>query len=204
MILFEYGQTELDHLIRREPKLAPVIERAGRIEREVTQDPFAALVFSVIGQQISGKAADTICRKLLNRIGTLTPEILLNTPEDDLRLCGLSARKVSYIQGIAEAGCSGAVNFGSLHTLSDELLVSALVALRGVGIWTAEMLLIFSFRRPDIVSFGDLGIRKGLGKLYGKEKVTPADFERFRKRVTPYGSIASFYLWHLASEKIAK
>ncbi|EQB90222.1 hypothetical protein M918_01105, partial [Clostridium sp. BL8] len=100
--------------------------------------------------------------------------------------------------GIAEAAISGEVDFSTLHTLTDEEIVKKLSALKGVGVWTAEMLLIFSLCRPDVVSFGDLAIRRGMMNLYGLKELPKEKFERYKKRYSPYGTVASLYLWALS------
>jgi 3-methyladenine DNA glycosylase/8-oxoguanine DNA glycosylase len=112
----------------------------------------------------------------------------------------MSLRKAEYIKGIAEAALSGKVDFGRLHTLSDEEIIKKLSSLRGVGVWTAEMLLIFSLCRSDVVSYKDLAICRGIMNLYGLKELPKERFERYRKRYSPYGSVASLYLWALSAE----
>ena len=109
-------------------------------------------------------------------------------------------RKAEYIQGIARAALDGVIDFAGLKDMPDDEVVRHLSALRGVGVWTAEMLLIFSLCRPDVVSWLDLGIRKGMMLLYGKKTLTPKQFATYRKRYSPYGSVASLYLWSLAGQ----
>jgi 3-methyladenine DNA glycosylase/8-oxoguanine DNA glycosylase len=112
----------------------------------------------------------------------------------------MSVRKAEYIKGIAEAAISGEVDFGTLHTLTDEEIIKKLSSLRGVGVWTAEMLLIFSLCRPDVVSYKDLAICRGMMNLYGLKELPIEKFERYKKRYSPYGSVASLYLWALSVE----
>ena len=170
------------------------------IEREVIPDPFTALVSSIVGQQISSKAADTVWNRLEALLETITPESIAKTEISEIQACGMSARKAGYIKGAAEAALSGQVDFNALHTLSDEEIIIKLSSLRGVGIWTAEMLLIFSLCRPDVVSFKDLAICRGMMNLYGLKELPKEKFERYRKRYSPYGSVASLYLWALSVE----
>ncbi|MGI6585525.1 MAG: DNA-3-methyladenine glycosylase family protein [Lutisporaceae bacterium] len=200
MHIFKYGQREIEYLKSRDKKLAAAIDRIGMIEREVIPDPFTALVSSIVGQQISSKAADTVWNRLEALLETITPESIAKTEISEIQACGMSARKAGYIKGAAEAALSGQVDFNALHTLSDEEIIIKLSSLRGVGIWTAEMLLIFSLCRPDVVSFKDLAICRGMMNLYGLKELPKEKFERYRKRYSPYGSVASLYLWALSVE----
>ena len=198
MQFFEYGYKEIEHLKRRDKKLGAAIDRIGMIQREITPDLFTTLISSIVSQQISKKAAETVWNRLSLLVGRITPENIEKVGQDEFQSCGMSARKASYIQGIATAAISGAVNFDILHTLSDEEIIKRLSSLNGVGVWTAEMLLIFSLCRPDVVSYGDLAIRRGMVNLYGLKELPKEKFDRYAKRYSPYGSIASLYLWELS------
>ena len=112
----------------------------------------------------------------------------------------MTLKKAGYIKGIAEAAISGEVDFNKLHTLEDEEIIRKLSSLKGVGVWTAEMLLIFSLCRPDVVSYKDLAICRGMMNLYGLKELPKEKFERYRKRYSPYGSVASLYLWAISAE----
>ena len=199
MVFFEYGQAEIEHLKGQDKKLGAAIDQIGLIQRGVIPDVFSALIQSVLSQQISTKAAQTV----FNRMNTLlnhdlTPQSLKSIGLDAIKGCGMSQRKAGYILGIAEASLTGVVDFTMLKTLTDAEIIKKLTALNGVGVWTAEMLLIFSLRRPDVVSFGDLAIRRGMMNLYGLKELPKEIFEKYRESYSPYGSVASFYLWALS------
>lgn len=198
MPFFKYGQKEIDYLKRKDKKLGAAIEKIGMIEREITPDPFTSLIESIVSQQISGKAAATVCKRLKDLLGVFTPENIASTDIEAIQKCGMSIRKADYIKGIADAAISGVVDFKSLHTLSDEVIIKKLSSLRGIGVWTAEMLLIFSLNRLDVVSYKDLAICRGMMNLYGLKELPKEKFERYRKRYSPYGSVASLYLWALS------
>ncbi|MDF2593404.1 MAG: DNA-3-methyladenine glycosidase [Clostridia bacterium] len=198
MHIFEYGQKEIDYLKSKDKKLGAAIDKIGIIKREVTPDPFEALISSVVGQQISSKAADTVWNRLVELLGNITPESISQTDISKIQACGMSQRKAGYITGIAEAAISGEVDFNLLQTMSDEEIIKKLSSLHGVGEWTAEMLLIFSLNRPDVVSYKDLAIRRGMMNLYGHKELPKERFERYKKRYSPYGSVASLYLWALS------
>jgi 3-methyladenine DNA glycosylase/8-oxoguanine DNA glycosylase len=200
MQIFEYGQKEIDYLKSKDKKLGAAIDRIGMIQRRLTPDPFTALVSSVVGQQISSKAADTVWNRMNSLLGCITPKSISQAELSGIKDCGMSVRKAEYIKGIAEAAISGEVDFSTLHTLTDEEIIKKLSALHGVGVWTAEMLMIFSLSRPDVVSYKDLAICRGMMNLYGLKELPKEKFERYRKRYSPYGSVASLYLWALSVE----
>jgi DNA-3-methyladenine glycosylase II len=195
---FRYGDREISHLRKRDRKLGAAIDEIGIIERDVNPDLFTALVASVASQQISAKAAETVWRRMEERFGAITPEIIATADAGSIQQCGMSMRKAGYIKGIGEAVADGRLDPDGLRDLSDEEVIDRLSALNGVGIWTAEMILIFSMERPDVVSWGDLAIRRGMMKLYGLETLDRAAFDRYRKRYSPYGSVASLYLWEIS------
>lgn len=197
MEYLQYGKRETEYLSSRCSKMAILISNLGHLERKVISDPFIAIVASVASQQISGRAAETIWRRFCELAGDITPEKILNLDSTAMRECGLSTRKCEYIKGIAESAVSGVVDFNNLRNLSDSDVINCLVKLRGVGEWTAEMILIFSLKRLNVLSFGDFAIKKGLAKLHGKEGITKEDFEYYRELYSPYCSIASLYLWEV-------
>ncbi len=197
---FDYGQKEMDYLKRSDAKLGQAIERIGLIEREVNPDLFAALVQSVVAQQIAAKAAATVWQRVRDRFGAIIPEALAVASLTEIQQCGVSMRKAGYIQGIATAVLSGEARIHDLPELADAEIIKQLSVLPGIGVWTAEMLLIFALERPDVVSWGDLAIRRGMMALYGLTQLDKTQFARYRKRYSPYGSVASFYLWRLATE----
>ena len=198
MQIFECGQTEIDYLKRRDKKLGIAIDKIGMIEREITPDPFTALVSSVVSQQISKKAAETVWNRLYTQLGAITPERIIQADLSEIQGCGMSQRKAGYIKGIGDAAMSGTVDFKTLHTLSDEEIITKVSSLHGVGVWTVEMLLIFSLCRPDVVSYKDLAICRGMMNLYGIKELSKEKFERYKKRYSPYGTVASLYLWPLS------
>ncbi|MCL2860950.1 MAG: DNA-3-methyladenine glycosylase [Firmicutes bacterium] len=195
---FQYGAVEIKHLKSKCSKLAAVIEEVGCISRAVIPDLFVALVRNIVGQQISTKAADTISSRIESLAQLITPENIAALTIDDLQKCGMSFRKASYILDIANAVLSGELDLDELHKLSDDEVGKRLNSLKGLGIWTAEMLMIFSMGRSNILSFGDLAIHRGLRMIYGLEKVDKKMFAEFKKLYTPYASTASLYLWAVA------
>ncbi len=197
MDYLKYGDKELNHLRKRDKKLAEIIDRLGFLERQVTSDLFVALVESIISQQISNKAAVTVNRRVYELIGQITPENIAKTNHFHIQKCGMSLKKASYIKIAADAVLSGTVDFAEFPNMTDQQIIEKLVSLPGVGVWTAEMLMIFSLQHPNILSYDDLVIRKSMIKLYGLSELTKEQFEFYRMRYSPYCSIASLYLWEL-------
>lgn len=195
---FIYGATEIEYLRSRDKKLGQAIERIGLIERAVEPDLFSALIKAIVGQQISTKAQLTIWGRMQERFMPFTPEVLAAASLEEIQTCGVSNRKASYIQGIVQAILQGEIDLGALEQMTDDQVCEELTKLKGIGIWTAEMLLIFSLQRPDVVSYGDLAIQRGMRMLYRHRKLTPELFARYRKRYSPYGTVASLYLWAIA------
>lgn len=196
--VFPVEPDALCFLREKDKRLGVLIDRLGPLRRSTEPDLFAALVHAIIAQQISGRAAQSISDRLLEAAGALTAERLASLEPAVVRGCGLSERKASYIRRLAEAVRSGGLDLETLRHASDAEVIRRLAELDGIGVWTAEMLLIFSLCRPDVLSWGDFGIRRGMALLYGDRQLTRERFERRRRRYTPYGSVVSLYLWALA------
>jgi DNA-3-methyladenine glycosylase II len=167
-----YGEAEINYLKSKDKKLSVAIDRIGKIEREVTPDLFTALVSSIVSQQISNKAAATVWGRLCSLVGEVTPKSIVEADINDIQKCGMSVRKASYIKNIGEKVYGGELNVDEFHNLSDDEIIKELSALHGIGIWTAEMLMIFSMQRPNVVSWGDLAIRRGMCNLYHHKELT--------------------------------
>lgn len=161
------------------------------------REPFAVLAASIIGQQLSSKAADTIQKRVETRIGgPLKPDALLGQTQEDLRGCGLSNAKAKWLLALAQASENGTLNFSALRKMDDEAAIEVLDALPGIGRWTAEMFLIFALDRMDLFAMDDVGLRNAVNRLYGKgRKLSDARTLKIVKAWAPYRSIASWYLW---------
>lgn len=198
MNYFKYGEREIEYLKKRDIILGDAIDKIGMIKRKTEPDIFYSLVSSIISQQISTKAAVTVKTRLMNLIGEINPENINATSANDIQKCGMSLRKAGYIRGIAEAAVTRTIDFCNLYRLSDKEVIEELTKLKGVGRWTAEMLLIHSLERPNILSYKDLGIRRGIIRLYELEELSIEEFETYRRRYSPYSTVASLYLWEIS------
>lgn len=199
---FQYGSLEMEHLKRADKKLAPIIEQIGIIKRPIMPDLFTALVHSIVSQQISNKARNTIWKRIEDKLEEITPYSVQRLPLEELQQCGISFRKAEYIKSAAETIASGGLDLNALHSLTDQEVCEKLTQLKGIGTWTAEMLMLFSMQRPNILSFGDLAIQKGLRMVYHHRKIDKVIFNKYWKRYTPYASVASLYLWEVAGGAI--
>lgn len=176
-----------------------LIERLGPYRIEYAPADFSTLVRSIVLQQLSGKVAVTLYRRLVEALedgGTVTPEAILRLPEHRMRAIGLSRAKISYIRNAARECVEGRLDLGRLETAPDEEVIRELTRIKGIGAWTAHMYLIFALRRPDVLPIGDLGIRVAVHREYNLPDLpAPAEVERLGRPWRPYASVASWYLW---------
>ncbi|RXA97551.1 MULTISPECIES: DNA-3-methyladenine glycosylase [Yersinia] len=199
---YSYGEIEINHLKKRDKKMAAAIERLGMIVRPLSPDLFAALIRNIVDQQISVKAALTVNTRLVALLGAVTPMAIAAAPIEAIQGCGMTMKKAGYIKGAAEAALDGSLDLSALSQLPDNEVITQLSSLNGVGVWTAEMLLISSLSRPNVLSWGDLAIRRGMINLYRHKTLPRERFEKYRRRYAPYGTTASLYLWALSHEEI--
>jgi DNA-3-methyladenine glycosylase II len=187
----------LDHLKSADVLLASIIERVGPCNMSYREPTFEALARAIVYQQLSTKAAATIYGRLQEAAGgRISPENIQQLSVPEMRQAGLSKQKIGYIRDLAEHAISGKVNFARLPDMSDEEVIVTLTDIKGIGVWTAHMFLIFALRRPNVLPVGDLGIRMAIKQLYKKRKMPLAkDIEKLAKSWHPYCSVASWYLW---------
>lgn len=197
---FEYGTKEITYLAERDKKMGEAMAKIGMLKRKISTDIFSSLIRSIVGQQISSAAAKTVWQRINEKVGGINAENILLLGRENLQKCGLSYRKVEYITDCAEKVASGEINLQSLTTMSDSDVIKKLTTLRGVGVWTAEMILIFSLRRPNVISYGDLAILRGMKILYNLDSIDKKLFENYAKNYFPYASVASLYLWEIATQ----
>ena len=201
-MFFEYGEKELSYLRKKGKRLCEVIDRIGHIDRTVDTGLFSSVVHHIIGQQITAKAQETVWQRMRDTLGEVSAETVLAAGIPELQSLGMTFRKAEYITDFAGKVRDGAFDPGALKDMSDAEAVGKLSNLKGIGVWTAEMILLFCLQRPDIFSFDDLAIRRGLRMVYHHRKIDRRLFERYRRRFSPYCSTASLYLWAVAGGAI--
>ncbi|HEY7389131.1 MAG TPA: DNA-3-methyladenine glycosylase [Bryobacteraceae bacterium] len=193
----------LEHLRRADPVLCEIINRVGEYRIEFRDPSFESLVRSIVFQQLSGRVARVIFDRLAAAAGgSLTPQNILKLRPARMRSAGLSAQKTAYIRDLARHTRDGKVVFEQLPDLADEEVIEQLTIVKGIGVWTAHMFLIFALRRPDVLPTGDLGIRAAVRKAYGLEELPkPAEIETLAESWRPYCTVASWYLWRSLENK---
>jgi len=193
----------LEHLLNADPVLGALVEAHGPLDEEERRrgrpaEAYGALLRSIVGQQLSTKAARTIYERLTGLYDgrTPTPEELVATDPEDLRGVGLSRAKASYLRSLAERVIHGELELDRLTELPDEEVIAQLTAVKGLGPWTAHMFLIFHLGRPDVLPVGDLGVRRGVQLAYGMDELpTVSELEQIAEPWRPHRSLASLYLW---------
>ena len=199
----QYHQDFLSHLNKVDPKLLNVVMSNGEILLPDTDTPFRHLVRIIAGQQLSVKSASTIYGRLEHRLGSrYKPEDVLNCADEELRSMGLSRSKTMYVKSVAEAAGPNCENFAMFHEQSDEEVIKVLTDIKGIGVWSAQMFLMFQLQRPDVFAPGDLGLKKAMSVLYGYSMEEPEKFWAERAKVwSPFRTLASLHLWKMLDNK---
>lgn len=199
---FKYDDQALLYLKSKDQTLGEVIDKIGHIDRGVDTDLFASVVHHIIGQQISTKAQATIWQRISENLGVLNADSIIAAGVEKLQSFGMTFRKAEYITDFAVKIKNGTFNLEGIWHKSDEEAIAALRSLKGIGVWTAEMILLFCMQRQNIFSFDDLAIQRGLRMVYHHRNIDRKLFEKYRRRFSPYCSVASLYLWAVAGGAI--
>ena len=199
---FQYTTKETDYLSQKDKRLGEAIQKIGPVQREVDTDLFSAVVHHIIGQQISTKAQATIWQRMRETLGSVDAEHILAAGVPQLQKLGMTFRKAEYITDFAQKVQSGEFDLEGIWQKPDEEIIRELSSLKGIGVWTAEMILLFCMQRPDVFSYDDLAIQRGLRMLYHHRKIDRKLFEKYRRRYSPCCSVASLYLWAIAGGAI--
>ena len=184
--------------LKKDPRMKPLLKRYSVEARGVSEDLFRDLLESIIGQQLSVKAAGTIINRFMGLFPdqkNIKPQDILARDEESLRSVGLSRQKISYLRSLSEFVVSEKIILATLPDLPDEQVISHLTLVKGIGRWTAEMILIFSLGREDVFSVGDLGLRTAVSRIYGVDREDKLKIEKISQTWSPYRSLASLYLW---------
>ena len=187
----------MNHLKKSDPVLRAIIERVGPCRMEFGPAEFCSLAEAIVYQQLNGRAAVIIWKRFAALAGEpVTPEGILKLSDEQLRAVGLSKQKSAYLKDLAAKTAAGLLDFSRLPDLPDEEVIEHLTQVKGIGVWTAHMFLIFSLRRPNVLPTGDYGVQVAVKKHYKKRKLPkPKDMEKIARAWEPYRSIACWYMW---------
>jgi DNA-3-methyladenine glycosylase II len=192
----EYWLRAKRTLARRDPVLAGIMHERPRIALQSRGDPFQTLARSIVGQQISVKAAQSVWNRLAGAVPAVAPEAVAELRLRRLRACGLSGRKSEYLRDLARHFVDGTIQVQRWPEMDDEAVIAELIQVRGIGRWTAEMLLMFSLLRPNVLPVDDLGLRRAASRHYFEgEEVGADELRAFGARWEPWRSVAAWYLW---------
>ena len=187
----------VNHLKKSDPILRAIIERVGMCRMEFGEPEFSSLAEAIVYQQLNGKAAVTIFNRFVALAGDpLTPEGILKLSNEQMRSVGLSKQKSAYLKDLAAKASDSLLNFERLQDMTDDEVIEHLTQVKGIGVWTAHMFMIFSLRRPNVLPTGDYGVQMAIRKHYKKRKLPkPKDMEKIARAWEPYRSVACWYMW---------
>jgi len=192
-----FDKEGIKYLRNKSSEMKALIELLGDIETYYIEDPFTSLINQIMYQSISFKAANTIWERFYDNFAPITPESILSRTHDELKVCGLSNSKVRYIHNVADAFLNQTINL-DFDSLSDADIISEVTKIKGIGVWSAEMFLIFCLKRPNVMSYGDLAIRRGIEWLFDIDhSLTKEEFAYYYDLFSPYNTLASHILWEI-------
>jgi DNA-3-methyladenine glycosylase II len=197
-IEFSIGTEAYKELIKKEPLFQRIIEQVGSISITLHDDYFQALLSAIISQQLSGKVARVIEERVEHYFKhSISPDKILLSDDEELRKLGLSYQKIKYLKSLAACITDQSIHFNNIEQLSDQEIINMLVKVKGIGVWTAQMFLIFALGRMDVFSCLDLGLRNGVKKLYQNQDLSNDQIEEISKYWSPHRTMASLYLWKM-------
>ena len=196
----DFWEKAKEHLCEKDKKLNNIIISAGNVYLETSKDPFTTLFNSILGQQISVAAAESIKKRIVSKY-KITPKSFSNATIDDLRNCGLSRMKIKYLKDLSSKVLNHEILFDEIKLQDDNEVIKSLTKVNGIGNWTAEMFMIFHLGRPNILPIKDIGIINSLVKIYGEDKKN-INFEKYFLLWSPWNTVASWYLWRNIDQKI--
>ena len=192
----DYWTAACDHLMKKDRVMRRLVPKFIGASIETRGEPFVTLARSVVGQQISVKAAQSVWDRFSALMKTVNPRAVSKLTVEDMRAAGLSGRKVQYIKDLADYFQTGKVSVKQWDAMEDEAIIAELIAIRGIGRWTAEMFLMFYLRRPDVLPLDDVGLLNGISKLYfSDEPVSRSEVRDLARAWEPYRSVATWYIW---------
>ncbi len=211
--MFARDSDVVQYICKQDPEFVRLADAVGDVTLSYRGDPFSSLVRSIIGQQVSGRSAVATWERLIgccvqktpkaNPVCACSPGVIDAMEPEELKACGLSRQKIAYVKDLSQKAISGEVDFEKLQDMSDEEIVETLTKVRGIGVWTAKMYMIFTLGRFDVFAGADLGLRKGAKWLYRLDEVPkPKDVEAMAELWKPCRTVASLYLWQVTTQKL--
>lgn len=185
------------YLIQKDPVLKDLFAKKEIIYVRVSDDYFVSLVDTIIAQQLSSKVAQVISKRVFTFFDeVITPQKIMDASEEALRPLGLSFQKIKYLKSLADCIIQGKVNLSDLESKSDQEIIDMLIQIKGIGVWTAQMFLMFSLGREDVFSVLDLGLRNAVKNIYQNQELSHQEIEQLAENWAPYRSVVSHFLWH--------
>ena len=202
-LIFDNNSNAVNYLVKADPRLAFLIDNAGPYHLELRKDYYRSLVFSIIGQQLSSTVAKVIKTRLLSLCGEIQPTYLINCSDEALREVGISRPKIAYIKNLSLQIMDEQLDLESFDELPDSEVIAQLTKIKGIGSWTAEMFLIFSLGRLNVLSVKDVGLQRAMKWLYSLDKYPDeATMKKYGALWDPYCSVASLYLWEVVNQNL--
>ncbi len=200
MDILYFTPDEYQELKEKDERLGKVMDITTLRIREITPDLFSTMIRQMIHQQISMKSAETVWGRFQEKLESITPKTILSLSIDELQGLGISMKKALWIHEAAKKFDEDPHFYTELSTKSNEDIRNHLLTFSGIGPWTVDMLLMFSLGRKDILSYEDLGVKNGLMKLYGLDSISKKEFQSYREKFSPLGTLASLYFWEVYSK----
>ena len=199
--MIRYGSAEMEYISDQHPVMSALVDHYGKLEMGRISDVYLSLVLHIISQMLANSVSDVLIKRFLDLVGDVNPENVLAVSIDEIRKCGISRKKAEYIIELSRSVQEGKYDFSLLEKMSDDEAIKYLMQLKGVGKWTAEMIIEFTMGRLDVFSYDDVALQNGIKKAHGFKTLSKLRFERLRKKYSPYCSVASVYYYAYNDDK---
>ena len=193
--MINYGSKEMNYISEKNPVMSALVNHYGKLEMGRVSDIYLSLVLHIISQMLANSVSDVLINRLINLVGDITPENVLAVSVDEIRECGISRKKAEYIIALSNSVLDGLYDFSLLDGMSDNEAIKYLMQIKGVGKWTAEMIVEFTMGRLNIFSYDDVALQNGIKKAHGFKTLSKRRLEGLRKKYSPYCSVASVYYY---------
>lgn len=196
-----YGEKEMQYISDKHPVMQALVEHYGHLEQGKVEDVYTSLVLHIISQMLANSVSEVLIKRFIILVGEINPENIICAGTEKIRGCGISRKKAEYILGLSDSVIKGSYNFSLLDSMSDDEAVKYLMQIKGVGRWTAEMIVEFTMGRLNIFCYEDVALQNGIMKAHGFKTLSKVRFERLKKMYSPYCSVASVYYYAYNDDK---